>query len=233
MKSNVALTINDNNCEHCGRSFARESTLLKHMCEQKRRWLDRDKPANRIGYLAWKNYFNSHHPSKKNTEYIHFLASSYYIAFIKFGAYCVDISAVNPASYAAYCVKNKIGIDSWPSDKVYTKYLISYLQTEDAYDAIKRSVDTLLILAKDDNLQLRDIFTFGNKNKICYSITNGKISPWILYNSSSGIQFLSSLNDGHTKLIFDYIQPQIWSIKFKKDEPLVDDIKKMLKSIPL
>ena len=30
-------------CEFCGREFARESTVAKHICEYKHRWLEKDR----------------------------------------------------------------------------------------------------------------------------------------------------------------------------------------------
>lgn len=222
-----------NGCEHCGRNFLRESTLLKHLCEHKRRWLDKDRPANRIGFGAWKDYFNTHHPSKKRTEYADFYKSHYYTAFIKFGNYCHDIGVLNPAYYAQWLVKNKISIDNWNSDKTYTRYIVDYLHSEDAMDAVKRSIETLLDLSTADSIRIQDSFKYLNKNKLCHIITTGKISPWILYNSSGGVDFLSGLTTDQTGLIFDYIQPERWAIKFRKNQAEVKEIKSLLDGIPL
>jgi hypothetical protein len=223
----------DKTCEHCNRTFVRDSTLLKHVCEQKRRWLDKDKTPNRIGYNAWKNYYNTHHPSKKNTDYADFLTNTYYSAFVKFGQYCSDVNAINPNAYANYLLKNKVPIDSWPSDRSYTSYLIEYLKSENCFDAVKRTMDTLLTIAKDQNIQLNDVFIYANTNKLCHLITLGKISPWVLYNSKTGIEFLSRLDESQTNLIFEYIDPQRWNIKFKRDEENLKEIKHIINTVSI
>lgn len=220
-------------CEHCGRTFIRESTLLKHLCEQKRRWLDKDRLSNRIGYNSWKNYYNTHHPNKKNTTYKDFINSSYYGAFLKFGIYCSDINAINPGAYAEYLLKQRTPIDNWASDKSYTGYLIDYLKTEDSLDAVTRTLDALIKLSKDENIQLCDVFKFVNSNKLCYLITMGKLSPWVLYQSSTGVEFLSKLNQNQTNLVFEYIDPEKWNIKFKRENEKVIYIKEILNKIPL
>ena len=40
-------------CEFCGRTFLRESTVLKHICEYKHRWLEKDRLGNRLAFQAW------------------------------------------------------------------------------------------------------------------------------------------------------------------------------------
>ena len=57
----------------------------------------------------------------------------------------------------------------------YDKFLISYLKEEDPLDAIKRSIETTIELAQHENIQNKDVLRYGNKNKICYNIINGKL----------------------------------------------------------
>lgn len=223
----------ENSCEHCGRVFIRESTLLKHLCEQKRRWLDRDRPANRIGYNTWKWYFNTQHPNKKNTGYRDFINNHYYTAFVKFGGYCSDIAVVNPPAYVDWLVKNRHPLDIWASDTTYTKYLVEYLRSEDCMDAVKRTIACLLDIIGEENIQLKDVFRYVNSNKLCHLITTGKISPWILYHSKSGIEFLSKLDSQQESLLFEYIDPQKWSIKFMRESANVADVKKLISEIGL
>lgn len=225
--------IEQNKCEHCNRSFVRPTTFFKHMCEQKRRFMDKDKPGNRIGYNAWKEFYQRHHPNKRSLEYSDFMNSSYYSAFVKFGSYCVDIKAVNTGAYAVYLIKNQISIDNWASDRSYTKYLIEYLKVENCLDAVKRSIENLLDVSIEQNINLTDSFRYINSNKICYMITTGQISPWVLYQSDAGKQFLSSLDTSQTNLIFEYIDPERWNIKFKREPENVIDVRSILKGIPL
>jgi hypothetical protein len=223
----------ENKCEHCARVFVREGSLFKHICEQKRRWLDKDKIANRIGYAAWKFFFQRHYPSRKTIEYKDFSKSNYFTAFVKFGSYCSDISAVNPAAYSQHLIKNNVPIDDWCSDRTYTKYIIDYLKDEDPYDAVKRTLTLLMDVSQEQNLKLSDSFRYVNSNKLCYLIAGGKISPWVIYQSKTGQEFLSNLNSTQTEMIFDYIHPERWNIKFKRENETVNDIKKLLGGVPL
>jgi hypothetical protein len=127
-----------------------------------------------------------------------------------------------------WLIKNKIKIDDWCSDQVYTKFLCEYLRVEDPLDAIARSIETTIELANEANIKNHDIFKYANSNKICYAITTGKISPWILYHSNSGLLFLNNLSTDQQNLIMDYINPELWAIKFKRDSGKISEVKDLL-----
>ncbi len=52
-------------CEFCAGEYLRESTLLTHMCESKRRWMNKDLQGNRIAYQAFVQFYKKNSASKK------------------------------------------------------------------------------------------------------------------------------------------------------------------------
>jgi len=215
-------------CDFCGRTFIKESTIDKHICEYKRRWGDKNLKGNRIGFNAWLNFYAQNTSSKKQKTYLDFTKSSYYLAFVKFGHYCVNIRCVNINRYADWLLKNQIRIDSWTSDKNYTQFMIEYLRQEDPFDAIARSMETLIEICKDESIQSKDAFRYSAPNRICYEITTGRISPWSVYQSKSGAEFLSKLDETQQKMVLEYIDPEKWAIKFKRDIEVVTEVKELL-----
>ena len=224
----TGVTKTEFQCEFCNRSFQREKTMVNHLCETKRRWQDKDMPGNRIGYQAWLEFYKKNMGTKKTKDYTDFAKSAYYIAFVKFGHYCINIKCVNVNRYANWLLKNQVKIDSWCSDTNYEKFLVQHLKDEDPLDAIARSIETTINFAKEEKLQSKDYLRYGNTNRICHLITNGKISPWMLYHSESGINLLENLNEGQQKLIIDYINPEQWAIKFKRNPEKVLEVKELL-----
>ena len=216
-------------CDFCNKEFQREQTMFKHMCESKRRVSEKDNAGNRIAFQCWLTFYQKNTNARKPKTYLDFVKSAYYIAFVKFGNYCVDINAINIARYLDWLLDNKISVDSWTSDQVYNKYLIYYLKEEDPLDAIARSIETTINLAEIDNIKASDYLRFGSKNRICYKITLGKISPWMLFQSRSGIEFIESLDGGLQQMIFDYINPEQWAIKFLRNKDSVKQVKDLLK----
>lgn len=216
-------------CEFCNREFAKERTLTSHICEYKQRWINRDHQGNRLGFHAWLQFYQKTSMSKtKNKTYEEFIRSPYYAAFARFGSYCVDVNVINVARYTDWLLKENVKLDVWNKDTNYTKFLIQYIRVEDAFDAIHRSVETCIKLGADESIQPNDVLRYCNTNKICHAITNGKISPWLLYQSDSGVRFLETLNQSHVTLVLDYINPEQWALKFHREPDLTKQIKDTL-----
>jgi hypothetical protein len=198
------------------------------MCPRKHRWLDRGNQGNRIGFQSWLHFLSKGSPSKKVNVYEDFIKSPYYTAFVKFGDYCVGIKAMNINRFVDWLLQQQVRIDTWCSDSVYTRYLCEYLRIEDPFDAITRSIETTITLAQEAGIHGHDYLRYGNVNKICYSITTGKISPWLLYMSDSGNTFLAELSEDQVRLISDYINVELWAIKFKRVPDVIPQIKELL-----
>jgi len=217
-------------CEFCNREFVRERTLVSHLCEQKQRWQNKDQKGNRLGFQSWLQFYSKNSMSKKkNKTYEEFIKSPYYIAFVKFGNYSSDVNVINVSRYVDWLLKENIKLDNWTTDSTYTKFLIDYLRHEDPYDAIHRGVESCIKLSETDRIQPHDVLRYGNTNRICLEITKGKISPWLLYQSDSGVQFLDKLNADHVKIINDYINPEQWALKFHREPELAKAINDTLK----
>jgi hypothetical protein len=58
-------------------------------------------------------------------------------------------------------------------------------------------------------------FRLGSGNRIVHHISNGRISPWIVYNCDSGVKWLSGLNEEQLRIIMAWIDPEFWQKKFK------------------
>lgn len=220
----------DHTCDFCRKTFVRNTTFLTHMCEGKRRWQDKDRLSSRLGFQTWVRFYSKNTFGTKNRTFQEFLKSSYYSAFVKFGNYCAEVNVINVSRYADWLLENKIRIDEWTRDSHYTKFIIDFCKTEDPIDAIARSIETTISLAEIDQIQSKDCLRYGNRNKICYAITAGRISPWMLYQSDSGIEFLSSLDEGLQKSIMDYIKPEQWAIRFIRNKEIIPQVKELLKA---
>jgi len=217
-------------CEFCNRGFQKETTMMNHLCENKRRWQDKDLAGNRIGFHSWLRFYKKNTASKKTKTYLDFTKSAYYLAFVKFGHYCVNVNVLNVNAYADWLLKNDVKIDSWCSDTNYTKFIIDYLKTEDPLDAIARSIETCIAKANEEGIQSKDYLRYGNRNKLCHIITTGKISPWMLYQCPSGIDLLESFDELQQKMVLDYINPEQWAIKFRRSADRVPQVKSLLTS---
>lgn len=201
-------------CEYCKKTFARESSIEVHMCEPKRRRLNRDDPGVRIGFQAYIRFYEQAQGSARLKTYDDFCDSSYYLAFVKFGRYCVDTKTINPAQFMTWLLKNQKKIDRWCSDRFYTEYLTWYLTVEAVDDALARAMEYAIDWSEKNNSPSQDCVRYGNANATCHAIVTGRLSPWVIYNSESGQKFLSDANQEQLAMIWPYVNVDTWNKKF-------------------
>lgn len=127
-------------CQYCKRSFKREKTLSVHLCEPKRRYLNKDAKYVRLGYLAYNRFYALTQGSKKDKTYDNFASSNYYTGFTKFGRYILDINAIDPEKFIDFVINNSVHLDKWCSDSVYETYIRELNKKETAERAIERGI---------------------------------------------------------------------------------------------
>jgi hypothetical protein len=202
-------------CQYCKKGFKKETTLAVHVCEPKKRYQERDETGPRLGLQAYLKFYELTQGSAKPKTFDDFAASPYYSAFVKFGQYCVSIRAINPLQFTLWLLKNNKKIDHWCKDSIYTEYLMDYLKVEAVADALTRAIEYSIDWADKTDSPSHDCLRYGNTNAMCYAISTGRISPWVVYNCESGQKFLSELNTEQVALIWSYINSDFWQKKFK------------------
>jgi hypothetical protein len=203
-------------CQYCKKSFTRENTLAVHVCEPKKRRQEQNETGVRLGFQAYLKFYALTQGSAKTKTFEDFAESSYYRAFVKFGWHCVSIRAINPERFTEWVLKQNKKLDYWCKDSVYTEFLDSYLRVEAVGDALTRAIEHSIDWEKTHQAPAHNYLRHGNPNTIVYSITTGRISPWVLYNCDSGIEFLEKdLNSEQMQMIFPIIDPDFWNKKFQ------------------
>lgn len=223
-------------CKYCGKSYAKESTLTAHLCENKRRWQQEKETGVQWGLRAYLRFYEITQGSAKLKSYEDFVTSPYYTAFVKYGRWQVEIRSINYLSFTEWLLRNNKKLDHWTSDKLYTEWLHEYLKKEAVQDALERGLTEMQSYA-DTHPDLKngfvDYFRYGNANRICHHICSGRISPWVIFNCASGVEFLESLDDGQVVMILPWIDPDHWQRKFKDYLSDTEWVKMVLKEAGL
>lgn len=205
-------------CRYCEKDFRKESTLAAHLCEQKRRWQQEKETGVQLGLRAYLRFYELTQGSAKLKSYEDFVNSPYYNAFVKFGRHMVGVRGINSQHFTDWLLKNNKKIDQWCKDSFYEQWLHEYLKKESPQDALERALKEMQDYA-DTHPELKngflDYFRYGNSNRVCHHIVTGRISPWIVYNCDSGVEFLDKLDQGQVAMILTWIDPDFWQRKFK------------------
>jgi len=205
-------------CRYCKKGFVKETTLIAHMCESRRRHQQEKETGVQLGLKAYLRFYEISQGSAKTKTYDDFVGSPYYTAFVKFGRHLVGVRCVNTANFTDWLLKNNKKIDYWCKEVLYLEWLHEYMKKEAVQDALERALKEMQDYADSEpKLQnnFNNYFRLGSANRIVHHISNGRISPWIVYNCSSGVDFISSLNEEQIAIIMPWIDPDHWQRKFK------------------
>lgn len=213
--STAEQTKTEHVCRYCEKSFARETSLAVHVCEPKRRFQEQNEVGVQIGLQAYLRFYELTQGSAKLKTFDDFARSPYYRAFVKFGRYCQDIRAVNVPRFVEWVIRQNKKIDHWCRDSIYTEYLTEYLRVENVTDALARAMESAIDWSESTNNPDRDYLRFGNDNVLCYAVSTGRVSAWILYNCDSGQEFLGRINAEQIAMIWPMIDADFWQKKFQ------------------
>ena len=220
-------------CEYCKKGYTKESTLLVHMCEKKRRALQKDEKRVRLGLYAFQRFYKLSAGNKNEKTYEEFCASSFYNAFVKFGSFVSNVKPLYTEKYIDYVVTSGVKLDYWCREEMYEKYAIELILKESVETALERSINTMIEWAEENKSQYNNYFTSASTNRIVWDIRDGKISPWLVLNCKTGKASLGEFNEEQLGMLTKIINPQHWSVRFKRQVKDVELVKQVAKEAGL
>lgn len=223
----IALVEQPFNCVHCGKSFVHQKTLVAHMCERKRRALQKDEKRVQAGFMAFNRWWKLAQTSRKDKTYDEFCDTAYYNAFVKFGSFLNNTDPIYPEKFIDYVIKSGVKLDHWCKDQLYDQYLFEMIKTEPVEAAVQRSITTMMEWADENNSTFAHYFLYVNLNRAVHHIRNGKISCWLMLNCQSGKDMLNKFSDEQLEIIAPAFDISFWVKKFKNypaDVALVEEI---------
>ena len=223
----IALVEQPYSCVHCKKSFMQEKTLVAHMCERKRRALQRDEKRVQAGFMAFNRFWQLTQNAKKLKTYDNFADSSYYNAFVKFGSFINNVNPLYPDRFIDFVIKSGVKLDHWCRDSLYDQYLCEIIKTEPVESAVQRSLQTMMEWADEHKAEFSHYFNYVSLNKAVHDIRNGHISPWVILNTTAGQTLVRNMSDEQLDMIAPAFDVPFWLRKFKEvpaDVALVKEI---------
>ena len=212
--ANLTNNSDEHRCTFCDRVFRAERTLLAHVCEQKKRSQERTDPVGQLAFMSYQRFYQLTQGGKERT-WDQFAKSAYYLAFMKFARYMRTVDAVNPMLFIDWVIKKQIKLDHWARDTTYNKYLVEDIKTEGADSAIERSFTTMQKWADEQAASFEHYLVYANPNRIVSDLSNGRISPWMMWATKTGREFLGKLNEDQLNAIATVIDPDHWNRRLK------------------
>lgn len=220
-------------CKYCNKKFHRDSTLTKHMCVKKRRYMDINTSGSRFGFRAFQRFYTLTTTAKKLKTVEEFINSPYYIDFAKFGCHLDNLRPIHIEQYIDFVIRNGVALKDWTKDHVYYLYVEDFVRREPAASALERTITEIIKWCEENNTNFTEFFKSISANEAAHLIQTGRISPWVLYLSKSGSDLMNRFNEDHASMIGRIIDPKDWMKKFKKDTDDVDYVESMLEQAGL
>tara|TARA_X000001036_G_scaffold236893_1_gene220990 strand:- start:4094 stop:4792 length:699 start_codon:yes stop_codon:yes gene_type:complete len=215
-------------CEYCGTGFSKEKTLAVHMCEQKRRHLQKNEKRVQLGMYAFNQFYKLSANAKKDKTYEDFCKSPYYNAFVKFGSFISNVKPLYPEKYIDHVVTSGVKLDHWCREELYEKYAVELIKKEDVTTALERSIMTMMEWSESNRpAPWNHYFNHVSLNRAVYNIKDGKVSPWLVLNCASGKDMMSKFSEEQLGIIYNIMDPEHWALRFNRlpnDVKLVKDV---------
>jgi hypothetical protein len=205
----------------------KEKTLMAHMCEKKRRAMQRDEKRVQAGFMAFNRFWQLTQGAKKLKTYEEFCDSSYYNAFVKFGSFVNNVNPLYPDRFVDHVIKSGVKLDHWCRDELYDNYLYDMLKIEPVESAVERSLKTMMEWGDEQNAEFAHYFDYVSLSRAVYDIRNGKVSCWMVLNSTSGKDMISKMSDEQLEIIAPAFDVPYWIKRFRElpaDVALVKEI---------
>jgi len=214
-------------CNWCHRKYSKETTLASHLCEQRRRWLQKDTPPARLGleaFLEIQEYFHQNRLTRTEED---FRNSDYYLACMRWGRFVISIKCADPIGYLKWLLKNNVGIDDWSKDELYDYWLQYTVFIEDAWDSVSRSIKSMTEWAEDNGKEFKDYFRQAQTARIITDVRKGFITGWTVLCSESGCAWAESLEQSDLDLVWAWLEAPQWAAKFQQAPDTVRKIKEI------
>ena len=220
-------------CKYCNTGYTREKTLAVHMCEKKRRHMQKEEKRVHLGFLTFNRFYQLCQKFEGNKTYEEFCDSPYYNAFVKFGSFVSNVRPLYPDKYVDYVVTSGVKLDHWCRDELYEKYALDLILKESVETALERSIKTMMDWGVEKEAPWQHYFSYASLNRACQDVKDGKISPWLILNTNSGKQMLGKFSDEQLQIVYHVMEPKHWAMRFKRHIADVELVKEIAKESSL
>jgi uroporphyrinogen-III decarboxylase len=126
------------------------------------------------------------------------------------------VNPIYPQKFIDYVIKSGVKLDHWCRDELYEQYLLDMLKVEPVESAVQRTLQTMMEWSDEHNANFAHYFDYVSLNKAVHDMLNGRISPWVILNCTSGKTMVSKMSDEQLSMITPVFDVKFWLKKFKE-----------------
>ena len=203
-------------CQYCHKIFTSENRVLRHLCEQRRRYQQKDSLFARYGLEAFIAIQHTFFGKNKKITEEDFRKSDFYLACVRWGHFVIDIACLDFQKYLSWLLNLNIPLDKWNKEEIYDCWLQAHVFIENHWEAFERSIKTLISWGEETGNPYELYFNNAGTARIITDIRRGAITGWLIFCSKTGRKWLANINKSDLELIWEWINPARWKIALEK-----------------
>jgi hypothetical protein len=224
--------VQDYQCKFCSKSFTRERTLSSHMCEKKRRWMNKDDPAGRIGFSVWTDFMKYVSPNTKKVKTVDdFIRSPDYIGFVKFANYLIELRPFESDKFIHWLFKMGVRLGDWQKPGTYQLYVQDAAKKETADRALERTILSMREWGEATGNNWQEFFNKIAPASAMNMVVMGRLSPWIIYSTNAAQALLDRMEPGQIDTVAKHVDTGWWIKKLKNNPEEVNWINTTMQQI--
>jgi len=206
-------------CRFCNSAFSRERTLSAHLCERKRRWMDKDEHSSRMAFIVWCDFMKYVSPNaKKARVFEDFIKSKDYIGFSKFGNYLIELRPYESDKFIQWLFRMSVRLSDWTKPGTYQLYVQEAAKKETAERALERTILTIREWGETSGEDWQDFFKKIAPATAMNMVVLGRISPWIIYSVDAAQQLLDRMEPGQIETVTKHVDTKWWKEQIKNHQ---------------
>lgn len=216
----MALKERKYKCSFCNRDFVRKTWYEKHMCDKKKRFLDR----NNITVIKAHRLFNHWQQQTgllrrgHEKSFDDFCKSPFFGAFKRLAEFTTSEYVVSGFKYIDWLVENKIPEAKWCNPRDLEDYRVYLRATEEPEKQAETTCKNIRAWCADNGIEMPEFFATITPGQALNMVRENKLSPWVLLGYQPCVDALTS-RFKHEMLftLNDHINIPYWLEKTEQD----------------
>jgi hypothetical protein len=209
-------------CSRCLGSWATERGWENHFCKEGERFRILQEPVGKVAYEAYSIWNKKQKRAAPPPET--FIASRHWTAFINFATMFRKATIPNLDSFVDAMVRAGQSPTMWCNPHVYATYLEWYDNVKSPIEQLVSSLDWAIAQTKRYDVEPKKLWATMEPDKIISAIRSRHLSPWMVFYSTTFLEWLRNAQPNIKQAISDAIDPTAFSIYKTKHAHLENDL---------
>jgi hypothetical protein len=227
----MALKERKYKCSFCRRGFVRKTWYEKHMCDKKKRFLDR----NNIMVIKAHGLFNHWQQQTgmlrrgQKKSFDDFCKSPFFGAFKRLAEFTTNEYVVSGFKYIDWLVENKIPEAKWCNPRDLGDYRVYLRATEEPEKQAETTCKNIRAWCADNGIEMPEFFATITPGQALNMVRENKLSPWVLLGYQPCVDALTSrFKQEMLFTLNDHINVPYWLEKTEQDTDGMDKVNEVL-----